>query len=163
MQASGSLSAGTTQPDRILRPYKVLRSTVTFTFPASLSVLTSLSLCPLDRHVEHHPLGHSWADQYLSGCLSWAPVELGKNVSTGEVWAQAARWSKGPSKDVCLGRACMCTRQGILHPWGRGNVGCLASRRDTTAFTALLLLQLSYCTQCSSTHGMMSLVGTVWP
>lgn len=62
------------------------------------------------------PLSHSWADQYLSGCLPWGPVELWKIISIGDFWPQALRWSKGPSEDLCLGSACMCTRQRILHP-----------------------------------------------
>lgn len=86
MEASGSLSAGTTQPDGISGPYKDLQIMVTSTFPPSLSVLTSPHLTGTYSSTS---LGHSWSDQYSSGCLLWGPVELRKNISIGDVWAQA--------------------------------------------------------------------------
>lgn len=139
MQASASLSAGTTQPDGISRSCKDLQSMVTSTFPPSLSVLTSFFLWSLDQHIQHHPSWHSWSDQYLSGCLSWGPVELQNIISMRDFWPQAISWSKGPSEDFC-GRACMCTRQGIPHLWRRGNMDGLVSRRHDHLHHAAQLL-----------------------
>lgn len=163
-EASGSLSAGTTQPDGVSRPCKDLQSTVTLhpsslhPFCLDLSFLTWLtSTCSTT------PLGHSWSDQYLFGWFLWGPAELRKNLpqyrrclgpSGHTVWR--AKWASLP-------RQCMRVHEARNPaPLGKGEHGS-SSQQKAWLPTRCCCCWTCYCTQRSCPHRIISLGGTVGP